>query len=82
VPGRPWSTSGLPDIDSRIEQYAAGKQEHVIKLIDEGRFMAFPDALRFILDVESDGILVAAASSSKNAELFLERVRLDLFAAE
>ncbi|MCU1620068.1 MAG: beta-phosphoglucomutase family hydrolase [Modestobacter sp.] len=73
---------GVPDIDSRIEQYAAGKQEHVIKLIDEGRFMAFPDALRFILDVKSDGILVAAASSSKNAKLFLERIRLDLFAAE
>jgi trehalose/maltose hydrolase-like predicted phosphorylase/beta-phosphoglucomutase-like phosphatase (HAD superfamily) len=73
---------GVPDIDSRIEQYAAGKQEHVIKLIDEGRFMAFPDALRFILDVKSAGILVAAASSSKNAKLFLERIRLDLFAAE
>jgi trehalose/maltose hydrolase-like predicted phosphorylase/beta-phosphoglucomutase-like phosphatase (HAD superfamily) len=73
---------GVPDIDSRIEQYAAGKQEHVIKLIEEGRFMAFPDALRFILDVKSAGIRVAAASSSKNAKLFLERIRLDLFAAE
>src|SRR3954468_13072905 len=53
---------GVPDIDTRIEQYAAGKQEHVVKLIDEGRFMAFPDALRFILDVKSMGIKVAAAS--------------------
>lgn len=33
---------GVPDIDARIEQYAAAKQEHVIKLIEEGRFMAFP----------------------------------------
>ena len=73
---------GVPDIDSRIEQYAAGKQEHVLKLIDAGRFMAFPDALRFIVDVKSRGIRVAAASSSKNAKLFLERIRLDLFAAE
>jgi trehalose/maltose hydrolase-like predicted phosphorylase/beta-phosphoglucomutase-like phosphatase (HAD superfamily) len=73
---------GVPDIDARIEQYAAGKQEHVVKLIDEGRFMAFPDALRFILDVKAMGIRVAAASSSKNAKLFLERIRLDLFAAE
>src|SRR3954462_6148993 len=73
---------GVPDIDARIDQYAAGKQEHVIKLIEEGRFMAFPDALRFILDVKSMGIPVAAASSSKNAKLFLERIRLDLFAAE
>jgi len=73
---------GVPDIDSRIDQYADAKQEHVIKLIDEGRFMAFPDALRFIIDVKSKGIRVAAASSSKNAKLFLERIRLDLFAAE
>jgi beta-phosphoglucomutase len=73
---------GVPDIDARIEQYAAAKQEHVVKLIEEGRFMAFPDALRFILDVKSMGIPVAAASSSKNAKLFLERIRLDLFAAE
>ncbi|HEY4725690.1 MAG TPA: HAD-IA family hydrolase, partial [Actinomycetota bacterium] len=73
---------GVPDIDTRVEQYAAGKQEHVIKLIEEGRFMAFPDALRFILAVKAMGIRVAAASSSKNAGLFLERIRLDSFAAE
>ena len=44
--------------------------------------MAFPDALRFILAVKDSGIRVAAASSSKNAKLFLERIRLDTFAAE
>src|SRR5512135_2760048 len=73
---------GVPDIDARIEQYAAAKQQHVVKLIEEGRFMAFPDALRFILAVKAAGIPVAAASSSKNAKLFLERIRLDLFTAE
>jgi trehalose/maltose hydrolase-like predicted phosphorylase/beta-phosphoglucomutase-like phosphatase (HAD superfamily) len=73
---------GVPDVDARVEQYAAGKQEHVVRLIEEGRFMAFPDALRFILAVKQMGIRVAAASSSKNAKLFLERIRLDLFAAE
>src|SRR3954453_15536393 len=73
---------GVPDIDARIEQYADAKQEHVVTLIEQGRFMAFPDALRFMLDVKSMGIKVAAASSSKNAKLFLERIRLDLFAAE
>ncbi len=73
---------GVPDVDARVDQYAAAKQEHVIKLIEEGRFMAFPDALRFILVVKASGIPVAAASSSKNAQLFLERIRLDLFAAE
>jgi hypothetical protein len=44
--------------------------------------VAFPDALRFILAVKAMGIPVAAASSSKNARLFLERIRLDTFAAE
>jgi trehalose/maltose hydrolase-like predicted phosphorylase/beta-phosphoglucomutase-like phosphatase (HAD superfamily) len=73
---------GVPDVDARVEQYAAAKQEQVVRLIEEGRFMAFPDALRFILAVKAMGIRVAAASSSKNAKLFLERIRLDLFAAE
>src|ERR1700751_5421348 len=44
--------------------------------------MAFPDALRFILAVKQMGIPVAAASSSKNARLFLNQIRLDTFAAE
>ncbi|HET7519005.1 MAG TPA: HAD-IA family hydrolase, partial [Actinomycetes bacterium] len=73
---------GVPDIDARVERYAAAKQAQVVKLIEEGRFMAFPDALRFILAVKAMGIRVAAASSSKNAKLFLERIRVDSFAAE
>src|SRR5215207_7836656 len=73
---------GVPDVEARAERYAAAKQERVVKLIEEGRFMAFPDALRFILAVKAMGIRVAAASSSKNAKLFLERIRLDTFAAE
>jgi trehalose/maltose hydrolase-like predicted phosphorylase/beta-phosphoglucomutase-like phosphatase (HAD superfamily) len=73
---------GVPDIDARVEQYAAAKQTQVVELIEAGRFMAFPDALRFILAVKQMGIRVAAASSSKNAKLFLERIRLDTFAAE
>jgi trehalose/maltose hydrolase-like predicted phosphorylase/beta-phosphoglucomutase-like phosphatase (HAD superfamily) len=73
---------GVPDVDRRVEQYAAAKQEQILRLIEEGRFVAFPDALRFILAVKGMGLLVAAASSSKNAKLFLERIRLDTFAAE
>src|ERR1700676_5171082 len=30
---------GVPDIDARVDQYAAAKQERVIALIEEGRFM-------------------------------------------
>jgi trehalose/maltose hydrolase-like predicted phosphorylase/beta-phosphoglucomutase-like phosphatase (HAD superfamily) len=73
---------GVPDVDERIERYAAGKQEHVLKLVEAGQFTAFPDALRFILAVKGAGIPVAVASSSKNAELFLRQIRLDTFAAE
>ena len=66
---------GVPDVEARAERYAAAKQEQVVRLIEEGRFMAFPDALRFILAVKAAGIRVAAASSSKNAKLFLTRIR-------
>ncbi len=72
----------VPDVDRRAERYAAAKQQQILRLIEEGRFMAFPDALRFILAVKQMGIRVAAASSSKNAKLFLERIRLDTFTAE
>ena len=73
---------GVPDVDARAERYAAAKQEHLVELVQEGRFMAFADALRFSLAVKAAGIRVAVASSSKNARLFLERIRLDTFAAE
>jgi alpha,alpha-trehalase len=72
----------VPDVDARVERYAEAKQAHVVKLIEESRFTAFPDALRFILAVKDMDIRIAAASSSKNAKLFLERIRLDTFAAE
>ncbi len=73
---------GVPDVDRRAERYADAKQQLIVKLIEAGRFTAFPDALRFILAVKAMGIPVAAASSSKNAKLFLQRIRLDTFAAE
>src|SRR5215210_3995004 len=72
----------VPDAESRAEEYAQRKQRQVVELIEAGKFLAFPDALRFILAVKDLGILVAAASSSKNAGLFLKQIRLDKFAAE
>ena len=80
-PGSPRVLRGT-DEERRVERYAAAKQEHIVALIRQGRFRAFPDALRFILAVKDAGIAVAAASSSKNARLFLKRIRLDTFAAE
>jgi beta-phosphoglucomutase len=72
----------IPDAEHRAQEYAERKQKHVVELIQAGEFLAFPDALRFILAVKAAGINVAAASSSKNAELFLKQIRLDTFAAE
>jgi beta-phosphoglucomutase len=73
---------GVPDPESRIEAYADRKQSMVIELIEAGQFTAFPDALRFIMALKASGLRVGAASSSKNAGLFLKQIRLDSFAEE
>ena len=73
---------GVPDAAKRTAEYADRKQEMVIRLIEAGDFTAYPDALRFIIAVKDAGIRVAAASSSKNAGMFLRRIRLDTFAQE
>jgi len=72
----------IPDPQRRVEAYAERKQTMVLELIEAGEFTAFPDALRFILAMKAGGLLLAAASSSKNAELFLRQIRLDTFAHE
>jgi beta-phosphoglucomutase len=72
----------VPDIDSRVSAYAARKQSMVVGLIEAGEFKAYPDALRLVLSVRERGILVAAASSSKNAEPMLQQIRLDTFAEQ
>jgi len=73
---------GVPDAPQRAEEYAVHKQQQVVRLIEAGQFMAFPDALRFLLATKAAGIPVAAASSSKNAKLFLQQIRLDSFAQQ
>jgi beta-phosphoglucomutase len=70
----------VPDADQRVETYADRKQNMVVELIEAGEFEAYPDALRFVLAVRDAGIPTAAASSSKNAGLFLRQIRLDQFA--
>ncbi len=70
------------DDDERLAQYADRKQAMVVRLIEAGDFTAYPDALRFIIAVKDAGLRVAAASSSKNADLFLSKIRLDSFAEQ
>lgn len=74
----------VPDDEDkhRLVEYAQRKQEMVVRLIEAGDFSAYPDALRFIIAVKDAGLRVAAASSSKNANLFLRKIRLDSFAEQ
>jgi beta-phosphoglucomutase-like phosphatase (HAD superfamily) len=73
---------GVPDAENRVAEYAQLKQEMVVRLIQAGDFTAYPDALRLVIATKDAGILIADASSSKNAGLFLRQIRLDTFAQE
>ena len=73
---------GMPGADERAREYGDRKQEMIIALIEASQFHAYPDALRFVLAVKDAGLRIAAASSSKNANAFLERIRLDEFAGK
>jgi beta-phosphoglucomutase len=72
----------VPDTDKLVAEYAQHKQEMVVRLIQAGDFTAYPDALRFAIATKDAGMLIADASSSKNAGLFLRQIRLDTFAQE
>src|SRR5947207_70507 len=70
----------VPDAEKRVAEYAQRKQEMVVRLIEAGDFTAYPDALRFVIAAKDAGLLIADASSSKNAGLVLRKIRLDTFA--
>jgi beta-phosphoglucomutase len=72
----------IPDAPKRAHTYADRKQDLLIQLIKARQFHAYPDALRFVMAVHAAGIPTAAASSSKNADMFLSQIRLDTFASE
>jgi beta-phosphoglucomutase len=73
---------GVPDAEERAREYGDRKQEMITELIEAGEFHAYPDALRFALEVKDAGMRLAAASSSKNANAFLERIKMDDFIEE
>ena len=73
---------GMPDPEEHAREYGDRKQVMIVELIEASEFHAYPDALRFVLAVKDAGLRIAAASSSKNANAFLERIRLDSFAEE
>ena len=73
---------GVPGVEERIEPYGERKQQLVDEILADEGVKPYPDALRFVLAVRASGVLVAAASSSKNAGRLLEGIRLDRFAEE
>ena len=70
------TTSTCPTRSAAPRPTHGRKQQKVVALIEAGEFSAFDDALRFVLALRGAGIRMAAASSSKNAALVLEQVRL------
>lgn len=70
----------VPGAPDRIEQYGKRKQKIVDDILMAEGVTAYPDALRLVLAARDGGMLMAAASSSKNAGRLLEQIRLDVFA--
>jgi beta-phosphoglucomutase len=73
---------GVPNAEHRAVAYAERKQLMIDELLERGEFAAFPDAVRLVLKLHYRGVLLGVASSSKNANQFMERVDLDSFARQ
>ena len=73
---------GVPEPEQHAREYGDRKQVMIVELIEASQFHAYHDALRFVLAVKDAGLRIAAASSSKNANAFLERIRLNEFVEE
>ncbi|HEY7579356.1 MAG TPA: HAD-IA family hydrolase [Acetobacteraceae bacterium] len=67
---------GVADATARAPEYARTKQALIDRLIAEGRFEAFPDAVRFADALHAAGLRLALASSSKNVGAMLRRLSL------
>ncbi|AWN36342.1 HAD family hydrolase [Methylobacterium radiodurans] len=67
---------GGPGAAASAALYADRKQAAIERLIAEGDFAAFPDAVRLALGLERTGMRRVLASSSKNADAMLARVDL------
>ncbi len=63
---------GVPEVGIRAERYAAAKQAQVVELIQEGRFMAFPDALRFLLAAKAGGMAAIGVARLDDRDLLVE----------
>lgn len=74
---------GVPDTDGlRALHLAEQKQERILRLIDQGSFQAFPDALRLVIEARVYSVRLGVASSSKNANQLLQLVNVAQFAVD
>ena len=67
---------GVPNAADRAADYATVKQALIDRLIAEGSFAAFPDAVRLAAALHGAGLRLALASSSKNADAMLRHLKL------
>lgn len=67
---------GVADAVARAPEYAAKKQALIDRLIAQGSFEAFPDAVRFAAALHAAGLRLALASSSKNVAAMMRRLSL------
>jgi beta-phosphoglucomutase-like phosphatase (HAD superfamily) len=67
---------GVPQAASLAPKYAATKQALIDRLIADGEFEAFPDAVRFAVALKKAGLRLALASSSKNVGAMLGRLTI------
>jgi len=65
---------GVPEAAARVAEYATKKQALIDRLIAEGAFEAFPDAVRLAVALRAVGLKLALASSSKNVGPMLRRL--------
>ncbi len=67
---------GGPGAAAGTEAYATAKQALIDRLIEDGSFEAFLDAVRLAGALHAAGLKLALASSSKNAEAMLRQISL------
>jgi beta-phosphoglucomutase len=68
---------GVPNAEQLAVVYGERKQRMIDDLLARGEFKVFPDGLRLVEALHARGVPVGVASSSRNANQFMERVPLD-----
>jgi beta-phosphoglucomutase len=68
---------GVPDAAQRAVTLGERKQAMIEGFIQRGEFEAFADGVRLVQALRAVGVRLGVASSSQNANQFMERVRVD-----